>query len=1019
MKNNIDLSNPPVFEFSQPINNTSKHSNNIKNHSRHHSTFDIFNINNLNYNNIKDVNQPILYTNLNNSIYNKENNNNSNYNNKESFVTNNDSSHLEINQENEFKMKRKNRNKFHSEIKNNNEIFKKNNFNLEKNIDNFPNPYDNYNQNKKFKENIKDSNFNVSGNAKDKSHPKNSNNKINLHEENTWRKSSLGNIDQNNYEQNLSNRELSERVTYTNNYIKDLLYCNNNIKEEYSKIKTNQIKYNNTNDLNENNKKTHYINNTNINEANSKDEKCKNLNESNFKRKSSSKIIDEKGIFDSKKEVVYKNNLLISEDSIQLNKTNNINNLNSREFIKNNNNLSNNKNNQNSSTNKKNSKSNMLMEIIDENLNSLNTNTLESNPDDKIPNCDYTNKFNFEFTDRTNPYFLQTNRENLGSNTKKFLNENKNTSFCGSDNLMNYDLQNTISEIDYSPFNLNENHNYSVLKDYKQKNDSDIRNINILNNQPGEKLEKINENNPRVNKTPVIITNENDENKSINNEKISSNLDYENYIKNNFRNSNTFDSQQIKDLKEIELKAKLYGTLNLNSENKNNPSVTLNFNTSENNNNNYNPDYCKSEYNDEDNNEQNNFSLNKNNYINASNVNKNKNCSIYTPNDSRSNPNSNSYSFTRNQTPNFFYSKGKIPLSNYNQQLSLQKIDSKESFTTDLNENVPYIQINRSNQIFQNNLNKDIENTFSNKFNHKTNNNKQKTDNLLISSKTKPNPNDFPFNYIPHSNFNILNKNKDTESMNKEKRLKDNESKIKLNDTKNFILNYDDYKLITLKPNEYVDTFENKLDFTGVTFNSIKNKDKFIDNNIVNTNNNSEFGNTNENFSNLFENLENNNKPKKSIRENKNRLDFNFNYNIFENNNEKIKDIKIRLNNSNTYLNSNLEDKDNKRTNMANKNKQINLNDNVYNMPLQQKKNKNYAIDSSKINDLYLKDALIESNKKNRNIKNKNIISEYFNDSDRKPLAVFFFFKLLAIALCYSWLKPNSFSFFQIASYSS
>jgi len=310
----------------------------------------------------------------------------------------------------------------------------------------------------------------------------------------------------------------------------------------------------------------------------------------------------------------------------------------------------------------------------------------------------------------------------------------------------------------------------------------------------------------------------------------------------------------------------------------------------------------------------------------------------------------------------------------------MQKIDSKESFTADLNENKPSIQLNKSNKIVSNNFKKNMENLANNNINFFGNNINNNSNNLFNSNTSKGFSKDLPFNYNSNSNLNFSNVNmiKDPESMSHISNVNDIESNInKRLDSKNFTLNYDDNRLITLKPEDYVDTFENKLDFTGVTFNSTKNKNKYNENNFMMTNNNSELANTNEQLTNLFDNIENNNKMKKNYKENKNKLDFNFNYNIYENTNEKLNNID----------NNN---KNEARCNIKNKKQNSNLNDDVYNMPLQQKKNKNYAIGASKINDSYLKDALIESNKKNPNKGSKNIISEYFYDEDTKPLAVFF-----------------------------
>jgi len=467
-------------------------------------------------------------------------------------------------------------------------------------------------------------------------------------------------------------------------------------------------------------------------------------------------------------------------------------------------------------------------------------------------------------------------------------------------------------------------------------NDPELsKNENTFNNESEENLSN--------NNIPHINTEENYDTKRQRSSNKMVNIDYENYIRNNFRNSTTLESEQLKDLRELESESKIQNFINLNS--------NINFNFSDNMN--YNNE---TEEFTEGNSIQNanlKNSVNNFNDLDTKSKEKKQNLLLATPKDAKINPNSNSYSFTRNQTPNFFYSKGKIPMNKcINKDLSMQKLNSQESFGADICENKSNIKINQSIKAFESNFQNNKQTLYNNNSNS-ISNNKPKS-----GAFSKAFVNDLPFNYNSNSNFNFSNPNiiKEPESMSLISNINDNESNInKILETKIFTLKFDDNRLITLKPEEYVDTFENNLDFTGITFNSTKNK-------------------------NNKHNIENNFAPNN---------DFNYNYYGHDYQNHNIND-NFNYNKNNKNKNNEFSD-NNKSKETLNKRRTPNLNDDVYNMPLQQKKNKNYAIGASKINESYLKDALVERNNKiNNSAKKKNHIAERFLDLDRKPLAVFF-----------------------------
>jgi len=944
------MSHPPVFEFSQPINNTSKNAdlNNNKNHNRNRSTFDIFNLDKINFQNIKDINEPILFTNFESNLNNDQNTNSRN---TESLIASKSSNNFELSAENEFKVKRKNRNKFYSEIKNNNnEIFNKKGFNLLNNDEERVSEYS-------CKKNLNNLNYDFVEDKKIVKNDNGINSSNNLTKEKNIQYGNLCTNKSANVNNNFFNKENKHNLPQ-NISNSQAIYSNNPLFN--NPINTSNKKagnYNNNDSIEKINKdENRYINISNSKKNtdyfNNGENFILNNNVNKYNRKNSNHAFNKNEDFDSNNEKTIFNNLNNSNCINQLSNTN------SNKSIEDRNNYNNkaifNRNHPNKNVNtttKKNSRTNLLMDIIDENLNSANTNTLESQIEER--DTSGKNKPLLNFSENK----LRSLDNNSYENSNKIIFPNENVPYDGSKkkNSINSDNENRGNE--NSPFDvLNENPGYQIINNYNKS----YKEVDEFRN---ETEENFTENNisPNINTEDNLDSGE---------QKFSDNilnLDYENYIKNNFRNSNTFESEQLKELREMESKGRSNNSLNLNLNSNNNilsnnqskisPYSNFNsnfYNSEAINDTNYNNYNCQNYNNYEseftegtsinfniDNYNNNKDNNNINSFSNINNTNKNNEI-LSTPKDSRVNTNSNSYSFTRNQTPNFFYSKGKIPINTGTTDPSLMKLNSTESSAEEFSENKANINVNRSNKILQNNFKKNLENINTN---DKNNLNNLFSD--LASKNQSFNPN---FNFNSNSNFNFSNVNitKDPETISHVSNIMENESHFNNRlESKNFTLNYDENRLITLKPDEYVDTFENKLNFTGITFNSLHNN----------------------NF-------------KEKLNHNKNNYDFkaDLNYNYFVQNEYNVS--------SNDPLKQNIEATDPNNNLKINKYQNSHLNDDVYNMPLQLKKNKNYALASSKINDSYLKDAIVEKNPNSS--KKKNCISEKFYDADRKPLAVFF-----------------------------
>lgn len=870
-----------------------------------------------------------MYSNLNSSINSNTRNRNNSINNSNNIINNN----VEINQENDFKSKRRDRNKFHSEMNKNSEFFKRNSLSLV------------------------------------------SNNKENF-----------------NYSQSDNNNIYSHKNL--NTYSKPMI--NSSINNSNSKYGNKNIKSYNVNGI-------HYKNQ------------------------------DENKIFDADEDLLLKknnnnNDSILNSRSKQSNKNMNLLNTNSKNSINNMNNL--------------------ILEMPDENLNSVNT--LDSRLDDK--NFNEIQTLNFEFTDKTN---LNENLSNINFDKIKFF---ENTMSEIANNSQSQSQYGYIPEVKVISANRNLDSNNSIpqlanknnlAKQESNLSDNTNSSNNIHNNTENVKPSR-NEANNKIYDINNINENENENFEFTENERNQNNLDYESYIRNNFRNSNTFESEQLKELKRIDTNTNNNPSLNPNfivntnlttsNQNTNSKANHLNFMGSslvQKTDNNYNETYNevntendyidpndvnkennlnlilerKAEYDFEDFNEynQNEYYESENNIDNQDPHNEYnyRNEDEYNPynehyknfedhqNDSDSaqklgiNPIINSYSFTNNQTPNFLNSKGKFPINNSltgnnkyinannhnapttnNLNKNLNKIfnsnilQHQSSRDSDLNEyvNPIYVHIsnnklgnipslsksnNFNNMTFNNhhmNTSNNISNSVNNSrqnfkfsgegiYNENTNNNNLiydisrvpirqgfKDSNNNTNNKMSNFPKSVANNNMSNKNYNIINIKEDESVSRTSNTFENNESTMnKLRnqqyDSKNYSLNYAENQLLTLKGAEYLDTLQNKTDFSAVTFN-------------------------------------NNNKTKENTK--------------YENSN--VNTNTTNENGSNKNLSSKI----------------FNLNDDVYNMPLQQK-NKNYAIGVSKVNESYLKD--VEAIKKP---KVKNIFAEKFVDFNIKPLAVFF-----------------------------
>ena len=384
-----------------------------------------------------------------------------------------------------------------------------------------------------------------------------------------------------------------------------------------------------------------------------------------------SQFQDDYGIFDIKNEIYYKNNLIISEDS---------SNIMDKERL---------------FQNKNNKKPSFQMEIIAENLNSINT--LASNIDENY-------------------------------NPNKFSkNENKKNS------------ENTISEIENSPFLY------------------EINDTNDMGKNETEKTENV------------------------------MNIDYEVYIRNNFRNSNTFESEmQLKELKEFQAENKKLKMLNLEKSG----------NLFENNN-------MHIQENDE--------------IINPEDGEINENF-LTTPINNLNNPNFNSFSFTQSQTPNFLFSKGKIPNNTF------LSGNFKEN-------NINFFENFQNNKKNFSDFNNNNHNNFSN---IKNRNEISSGKNIygiceinkgFIDKKMRIPNSDKNENRTANDFFSDIYKNNYDKNFNE--RIESHQDYTNLN------INFDDNRLITLKPQEFPDEY-NKINYNSTKNVNIKNNIRLINDDVYN-----------------------------------------------------------------------------------------------------------------------------------------------------------------------------------------
>lgn len=389
-----------------------------------------------------------------------------------------------------------------------------------------------------------------------------------------------------------------------------------------------------------------------------------------YKQTPFSQFQDDYGIFDIKNEIYYKNNLIISEDS------------------------SNHMDKERLFQNKNNKKPSFQMEIIAENLNSINT---------------------------------------LASNIDENYNPNK---FSKNENKKNSD--NTISEIENSPF-LNE-----------------INDTNYIGKNETEKTENV------------------------------MNIDYEVYIRNNFRNSNTFESEmQLKELKEFQAENKKLKLLNLeNSGNliDNNMHIQENDEVS----------------NPEDGEIYENF--------------------LTTPINNLNNPNFNSFSFTQNQTPNFLFSKGKIPNNTF------LSGNFKEN-------NINFFENFQNNKKNFSDFNNNNHNNFSNiRDRNEISSGKNiygicEINKGFIDKKIRIPNSDKNENRTANDFFSDIYTDNYCKNFND--RVESHQDYTNLN------INFDDNRLITLKPQEFPDEY-NKINYNSTKNINIKNNIRLINDDVYN-----------------------------------------------------------------------------------------------------------------------------------------------------------------------------------------